>query len=194
MRPYTNDIILGPSWLRLVSAGFSCLAYLISHPDSDDPEAQAQAREYGAVTYPMLLWEFWQAGFEAMFRGGVKKAVVDHAAEAFARVLRECLTEDMPATTLRVLRVAAKKGRESVRDPLFLIVESLKDALKSLHYRESLGAVLMVVEAVIEVCFAVFNLHGGRFFFNNVKICYASYIHSVLAMTILFWLMSSSAY
>ncbi|KAJ3195578.1 hypothetical protein HK101_011721 [Irineochytrium annulatum] len=145
IRPYQNDVTLGPAWLELVGRGFACLAHLIETVGESDGVATVMAAgvqvdRYATEVYPELLRAFWVSSFTAMI-GAEKRAVVERAGELFAGLVRSCITEDMVQRAL-----ASRSKTDPVREMMAALPKTLVDVL----HRDSWGVVLTVCEAALE--------------------------------------------
>jgi hypothetical protein len=146
LRPYENDVTLGPAWLDLVSHGFVCLATLLEQDDEDSMIEASSKQQYGNSTFPELLSAFWTTSFKTMLGKDTKKLVIDKAASMFSTLLTDCVLDSMVQRSIASLR-RPSSNNDASEDPIREIVEMIRASVTNVHFRDSWCSVLIVAEA-----------------------------------------------
>ncbi|KAJ3416188.1 hypothetical protein HDV05_002833 [Chytridiales sp. JEL 0842] len=144
LRPYQNDVTLGPAWLDLVSHGFVSLSTLLKSDTDRSVVEAAFVDQYKSTTFPELLGAFWLTSYKAMLGQDTKKLIIDKAASMFFALITECITDEMVQTAVGSLRSA-----EGSDDPVLQIIELINFSITNVHYRDSWGAILRIAEGAM---------------------------------------------
>ncbi|KAJ3204438.1 hypothetical protein HDU82_005845 [Entophlyctis luteolus] len=147
LRPHSNDAILSPLWLSLVSTSFRCTSLAIDRDIQSIPEA----REYANSAFADLVSEFFSRDFPLHFGvSGAKLAVTEKAVEAFVSVILYGISDGFMAAAAAALKSRGKKQQNAWAGVCEKVMEVLKTAITGVLYKENWGAILIVIESAFQ--------------------------------------------